>query len=168
MKKRNLAAFAFCLLSLTIFGQAQKRYLELLDKKKEPGRHWSLLQTMCGTRWEYQNDGKTKLWQTWEMADENMMVGCNFTVLERDTTWLETMHFTKKGSEIQFIPDVFAEKPAAFILRGREESEYIFENRDGVFPQEMRFERVGRNEFSMLFRGWLFGKKVETRSVFQN
>ena len=166
MKKRSLAAAAFCLFCLAIFAQPTKRYLDLLDKKREPARHWMQVQMVVGTHWEYQNDGKTRLWQTWEKTDDTTMVGCAFTVLERDTTWLETMHLLKKGPEIRFIPDVFAARPAVFVLSRKKESEFIFENPDGVFPQEMTLEQVGRKEFSMIFRGWLFGKKVESRSVF--
>lgn len=168
MKKGTLAAAAFCLFSLAIFAQPNLTYKQALAQKKERKLWWPQLGTVLGSRWEYQDDGKTKLWQTWEKTDEATMVGCNFSVLERDTTWLETMHFVKKEKEIQFIPDVFAETPAVFVLQRKEGLEFFFENQAGVFPQEMVLERAGRHEISMLFRGLLFGKKVQSRSVFQD
>lgn len=169
MRKRMLVAAAFCLFCVVLFAQPPgKSYKQQLREKRERDLWWPQLGTVIGTRWEYQDDGKTRLFQTWEKPDETTMVGCNFQVLGSDTTWLETMHLVKKGKEIEFIPDVFAEKPAVFVLMGKEGFEFFFENQAGVFPQEMVLERAGRHEISMLFRGLLLGKKVQVRSVFQD
>ncbi|MBS1764079.1 MAG: hypothetical protein JSS90_03815 [Bacteroidetes bacterium] len=94
---------------------------------------------------EWVNDSEFPLItrEIWHQTADGM-AGVSFTLENGDTIFFESMEIKKSGNTTVYIPTIGkSEKNIAFTLISKDDSEFVFENKENDFPQRIHYRPAG-------------------------
>jgi hypothetical protein len=116
-----------------------------------------------GGTWTMKTD-KGVLNESWELNNDSLMLGKTYDVIGRDTIPKEIMRLEFKKNDITYNPVVVDEnrdKPIIFKLISTANNQYIFENKNHDFPQQIIYDITPGNELLASVNGQTRNGKKE-------
>jgi hypothetical protein len=90
------------------------------------------------------NTGKGTFTETWNRINDTLYLGKSRMIKDNDTLFTERVSLVQRGSEIFYIPEVSNQndsKPVSFRLISTAHGQWIFENPDHDFPQQIIYSQ---------------------------
>lgn len=83
---------------------------------------------------------EAQLYEIWRVENDSSLFGESYMIVERDTTFYETIRLEARGNEVFYIPNVSGQnnnQPVSFKMVADSSGEFIFENLQHDFPQRI-------------------------------
>jgi hypothetical protein len=88
-------------------------------------------------------DGDFTTYEIWEKKSDKLFSGKSFSLQGNDTVFYESITLQQNGNETFYIPTVRGQnenKPVAFKFLKWQDGEFIFENKEHDFPQQIVYK----------------------------
>lgn len=114
------------------------------------------------------NDPSGQFIEQWETSSDSLMTGTSYLIVRGDTVFSENLQLVHRKGSIHYIPTVPGEnegKPVSFTLRSKKENEWLFENKQHDFPQQIIYLFKGNDSIIASVQGKENGqfRKLEFR-----
>lgn len=120
---------------------------------------------LAGT-WEYKT-ARGSIFETWEPANDSLLLGRSYRVREKDTLPMETIRLIKEGDSLFYIPTVPGQnggQPVRFAATVVKDNELLFSNPAHDFPQWISYKLIRPDSLVASIGGTLQGE--ERKQVF--
>lgn len=120
---------------------------------------------LAGT-WEYKT-ARGSIFETWEPANDSLLLGRSYRVREKDTLPMETIRLIKEGDSLFYIPTVPGQnggQPVRFAATVVKDNELLFSNPAHDFPQRISYKLIRPDSLVASIGGTLQGE--ERKQVF--
>ena len=120
------------------------------------------LNWLAGT-WQNQG-GVHNAFESWEIEDEQAMIGRGYVIKDGDTTISEMLQLEEKDGDIFYVATVAHNPgPVYFKLVKMSEQEFVFENAEHDFPNRIIYMRHGEDSVHVRIEGMgeSGGKKID-------
>jgi hypothetical protein len=132
--------------------------------KSNPKHHIdSKLQNASWLIGEWKNQSQnTNTSEIWTRVNDSMFSATSFIVKGKDTLSKEHIQLIQNGNSVFYIPTVDGQnggKPVFFKAITFTKKRLVFQNKAHDFPQEIKYNRVGKDSLVAQISGWKRGKK---------
>ena len=105
------------------------------------------------------NDGK--FYESWKKTNDTLYSGVSYLIVGNDTTFKESIALELRNNELYYIPSVSNQNgndAVSFKLVKTENNEYVFENKNHDFPEQIIYTKTTSDSLKARIEGNINGK----------